>query len=91
MFSFTEKNKASRAGISSRRSIGDPTAFSSRRKSDTFGRYERRLCSKVLEELMNADDGLPFLLPVDVRVVSFFLNGILKLKFDVRLYSAGIT
>ena len=72
LFLFAEKKKTSRTGISSRRSIGDPTAFSSRRKSDTFGRYERRLCSKVLEELINADDGEPFLLPVDVRVVSYF-------------------
>ena len=58
-----------RSGTSSRKSVGDPTAISSRRSS-AFGRYERRLCSKIVEEMIPADDAAPFILPVDTRAVS---------------------
>ena len=65
----TEKSKLSSAGNMTRKSVDDPTSFSSRRQPDSFGRYERRLCAKLLEELMNADDGEAFFSPVDVKEV----------------------
>eukprot|EP00794_Sanderia_malayensis_P020094 gene20094-22064_t len=57
-----------------RHSIGDPTSRTSLRHADGFGRYERRLCGKITEELMAADDGVPFLLPVDIKVVKDYLD-----------------
>ncbi|XP_065062653.1 bromodomain adjacent to zinc finger domain protein 1A-like isoform X2 [Rhopilema esculentum] len=69
-----KQENGSRPGAGSRRSIGDPTANSSRRKSENFGRYERRLCSKLVEELLAADDAEPFLLPVDTKVVPDYLD-----------------
>ena len=68
MWIFIEDGRQ-RSGTSSRKSIGDPTAISSRRSS-AFGRYERRLCSKIVEELISAEDAVPFILPVDTRAVS---------------------
>ena len=77
---FLILENGSRSGTGSRRSIGDPTANSSRRKSENFGRYERRLCSKLVEELLAADDAEPFLLPVDTRVVRSSINFVSRFK-----------
>ncbi len=72
MFLSSENKPKKQPTKSDRKSIGDPTAHNSRRQSDPFGRYERRICSKILEELLASDDAEPFLMPVDVRVVGFF-------------------